>query len=126
MVSKLAHSQLIGVRLTSPPFFFVIKEITKYTYKGDFMENPQYPINLIKGQWNKVLTGVTGTGTIHRKTYNKFDHLQTYRLTGAPAPTSIDEGIVMFLNNSFEPWGSDSPIDIYVWPVEDSILRSDR
>lgn len=90
------------------------------------MENPQYPVNLIKGQWNKILTGVNGTGTIHRTASNRFDHFQTNRLTGEPAPTSLDEGIVMFQNNLFEPWGVDAPIDIYIWPIKDSILRIDR
>jgi len=88
------------------------------------MQNPEYPINITAGVWNKIATAVIGTGTIHRKT--PCDHLQTYRLTGDPAPIDPTEGIVMFLNYSYEPYGSDSPIDIYVLPSTDAVLRIDR
>ncbi len=89
------------------------------------MENPQFPINLIGGQWNKIATNINGAGTIHKKTKD-VDYLQTYRLTGETAPTDISEGVLMFLDYSYEPFGVDSAVDIYVWASKDAVLRLDR
>ncbi len=89
------------------------------------MQNPEYPIAITAGQWNKIATNITGSGTIHKKTKD-VDYLHTYRLTGEATPTDIAEGIVMFLDNSYEPFGVDSAVDIYVWSSKDAVLRLDR
>lgn len=87
------------------------------------MANPQYPVNLIGGQWNKVATGVT-SGKIYRKTLG-CDHYQTYRLNGDPAPTTIDEGVLIFDKTYLEPIGASSAIDVYIWSTKDAVLRVD-
>ena len=89
------------------------------------MENPIYPINLVGGQWNKVLSAYTGTGTIDKKTEN-CDYYQTYRIANEDAPTLFDEGTPIFLNTYTEEFGSDSSIDIYVWSTKDAVIRLNR
>ncbi len=89
------------------------------------MKNPEYPIYIIGGQWNKIATNINGSGTIHKKTKD-VDYLHTYRLTGETAPTDIAEGFLMFQDSSYEPFGVDSAIDIYVWSSKDAVLRLDR
>lgn len=88
------------------------------------MENPQYPVNLVKEQWNLVLSNVVGTGFIHKKV--ECDYLQTYRKAGSPPPTEHGEGLKMFVEDNFEKFGADSPIDIYIYPAKDAVVRIDR
>jgi hypothetical protein len=87
--------------------------------------NPQFPVNLVKETWTKIATGVL-TGTIYnRKT--TVGYFQTFRVTGDPAPTDLNEGVSMFLEHpDYEPIGSDSPIDVWVFcRGKDGILRVD-
>lgn len=87
------------------------------------MANPQYPVNLVKGQWNLVATAVQ-TGIIHKKLLD-CDYYQTYRLTGGAAPTTIDEGVLIFDKSLTEPISNSVAIDVYIWCSKDGILRVD-
>lgn len=72
-------------------------------------------------RWTKIATNVW-FGTVS-KLYDDDEiadptgYLQTYRVTGEPAPTSKAEGVVCFETGNFELilswWG----IDVYVWAI---------
>lgn len=86
------------------------------------MNDPQYPVNLIAGQWNLVATSVT-TGLIHKKT--DCNYLQTFRLTGGTAPTLISEGVLLFNLDDVAEISATEPIDVYIWVSKDAIIRVD-
>jgi len=88
------------------------------------MTDPDYPVALTAGQWNKVATDVL-TGIIHRKSGGAY--VQTYRLTGTPAPTDYDEGAGIFVEHpEYEEIKATSAIDVYIWTdSENAVLRVD-
>lgn len=90
------------------------------------MADPAYPVNVTANQWNLVAAN-TASGFIHRKKTTPNVYLQTYRAAGGAAPTTIDEGVKMFIDNpETETISATSAIDVYVWPVNvDGILRVD-
>lgn len=76
------------------------------------MANPVFvdcPVNT----WTKVATNVT-SGNVHRKDITP-SYLQSYVMTGDPAPTTIVEGVVAFENSSTEPISAASAIDVYIY-----------
>lgn len=80
------------------------------------MANPVL-IDIDEGKWNLIATGVT-TGMVHRKSEEPNLYFQTYRLTGEAAPTTLDEGIKLFINSVIsEPISAVAAVDVYVWPV---------
>ena len=90
------------------------------------MANPQFPVACTKNAWTKVATNVS-TGILHIKN-SGVRYLSTYRLTGAAAPTTKEEGAPMFINNIYaEPISASAAIDVYVWVDGDvnGILRVD-
>ena len=92
------------------------------------MADPEYPIPCPKDEWTKVATGVV-TGQIWEKSKKPKPKLYfyTYRLTGEAEPTTIDEGVKLFINSVIsEEISFLSPVDIYVWPVgNDGVVRAD-
>lgn len=86
--------------------------------------NPQFPVAVTAGQWNKVAGGVT-TGRIYRhRSAGQF--LQTFRLANNSAPTEFTEGEPAFTDNhDWEDIRHSEPIDVYLWPMEDAELRVD-
>lgn len=79
-----------------------------------------------KDQWTKIATSVT-TGQVHKKSEKPKLYLSTYRMTGNTAPTTIDEGVKMFVNSEItELISSSSAIDVYIWCTEeDGSVRVD-
>jgi len=78
--------------------------------------NPEV-ITCNKGVWNLVATGVTA-GVIHKLDNAPGKYLQTFRLTGEAAPTLKSEGALLFgYQEKLEVIRNDSPIDVYVWPI---------
>lgn len=90
------------------------------------MGNPIYPVLCPKDQWTLVAENVV-TGQIHRKSEKPSIYFHTYRLTGEAAPTTIDEGIKLFMNSVIsEPITASSGIDVYIWTTEeDGVVRVD-
>ena len=81
------------------------------------MANPVY-ISLQPNMWTKIATNVT-QGVIYNMS-NNSTILQTYRMTGDPAPTTANEGAVCFSNNTFAVIESAAGIDVYLYPVQHS------
>jgi len=88
-------------------------------------KNPEFPVAVPKDVWTKIAIGVL-TGTVYNKK-TAVGYFQTFRVTGDPAPTDLEEGVGMFLDNpGYEEISSDSPIDVWVYSVkEDGKLRVD-
>ena len=63
--------------------------------------------------WVKVATNVT-SGMIHKRTKKNSIYLQTYRETGDPAPTDINEGVELFITSDSVGISSDTNIDVYI------------
>ena len=84
--------------------------------------NPQYPIIAPSGTWTKIATNVT-FGLIHLMGRSSGGiYLQTYRVTGDPAPTPSDysEGVRMFIEHAaVEEISSPESIDVYVFSVNE-------
>ena len=73
-----------------------------------------------EGEWTPVATNVT-VGKIHKKSTKPRVYFQTYRDTGETAPTTIDEGVEMFINSIIsESIVSSGAIDVYVWTTEEA------
>ena len=69
-----------------------------------------------EGQWTKVATNVT-VGVINVTNEAPAKYVQTYRLTGDPAPADFTEAV------PFEDElliSSSSAIDVYIWPQEEA------
>jgi hypothetical protein len=75
-------------------------------------------IDCIADVWTKCATNVT-SGTIN-KLYDDDEiadptgFLQTFRITGAVAPTLKSEGVICFENSVNEKIDSSFPIDVYI------------
>lgn len=95
------------------------------------MANPAV-ISIPKDVWTKVATNVTA-GVIRKNnsatSYAPTVYLQTTRITGQAAPTSIAEGAKMFVDSfstETEVISSNSAIDVYVMALAiDGELRVD-
>lgn len=80
------------------------------------MANPAI-VSCTANTWVKVATNVT-SGKIYRLKKKTATYLQTYRLTGQAAPTTIEEGVEMFLpDNSPELISASAGIDVYVYCI---------
>lgn len=80
------------------------------------MGNPVF-VDCPKDVWTKVATNVV-TGMIW-KVKNVNVYLQTFRVTGDPAPTSRSDGVAIFRDNEpdYEIISATSGIDIHIFPV---------
>jgi hypothetical protein len=93
-------------------FFYIVIILFFLLSINAFAADPSL-IVITKGAWQKVATNVT-TGQIHIKNNSPDSYFQTYRVTGQPAPTALDEGVYM-------PWGaiqtisSAAGIDVYIY-----------
>ena len=77
------------------------------------MSNPSVQ-SITKNTWVKVATNVF-SGIIHKLSESPSRYIQTYRLTGAAAPTTLAEGVRAFLNDNPEIIKSDVGIDVYIY-----------
>ena len=88
------------------------------------MANPVI-VQITANTWNLVASNVTA-GQIHRIDKRPTGHLQTYRMTGNPAPTSVLEGVPCFVGTDSEPIQAAAAIDVYIWPhSSDGVIRRD-
>lgn len=87
------------------------------------MSNPVF-YDTPKNQWTKIATNVI-SGTVHK--LKNSSYMQTYRLTGAAAPTLASDGVKMFQENSFqESISHPQGIDVYVYcKILDGRVRID-
>jgi len=69
-----------------------------------------------KNAWTKVATDVI-SGSVHKKSYEPQEYLQTYRVTGNAAPTVLTDGIWAFKNNEPEAISATSGIDVYIYAL---------
>ena len=67
------------------------------------------------GEWTKVATAVT-RGNIFIQDPVGFQTYATYRMTGDPAPTTLEDASEGTMSDRFEISSVDS-IDLYIWPV---------
>lgn len=89
------------------------------------MANPVF-IDIPKGAWTKVATGVV-TGQIWRAKSGPI-YLHTYRLTTGTAPTDSAEGMPIFrdADPDVEQISSNAAIDVYIYcPDEAGRVRVD-
>jgi len=70
-------------------------------------------IDCTANTWIKVASSVTA-GTIFKLTQKREIYLQTWRIAGNTAPTTIVEGVDMFEEYDFVVIDSQYPIDVYV------------
>jgi len=68
------------------------------------------------GAWTKIATNVT-TGMVHKKLKGPNLYLQTYRDTGGAAPTTIAEGVPVFVGGESAEISASVAIDVYIYPV---------
>jgi len=77
------------------------------------MADPVFPVAVPIGQWTKVATASRGQ-IWEKKTTAKY--FMTFRETGNPAPTLLDEGVKIFLGeDTVLEISDDSVIDVYLW-----------
>jgi len=81
------------------------------------MGNPLF-VDCPKDVWTKVATNVV-TGVIKKVSTKPRVYLQTFRITGDPAPTLQSDGVLVFdiKNPNSENISAVSGIDIYIYPV---------
>ena len=72
----------------------------------------------LKGVWKLVATDVTA-GRVHRTNTTPIKYIQTYRPTGAAAPTDKEDGAPIFEDSTVEPIGNATAIDVYVMAITD-------
>ena len=88
------------------------------------MPNP-VTINLTANTWELVATDVTG-GYAKKLSNNPAKYVETYRLTGQPAPTDRTEGAEMFVNTNKDKIESPVGIDCYIMAIgADGKVRMD-
>jgi hypothetical protein len=88
------------------------------------MANP-IDLNLPADTWVKAATNVTA-GTVKKKSNKPNIYTEVYRVTGGDAPTSVLEGVPIFLGTLAEPIESTDPVDVYVMAVgKDGKVRVD-
>lgn len=86
------------------------------------MKNPMI-VSCPAGVWTKVATNIRG-GRIHQK-ITGIPYWWTYRVTGQAAPTTKDEGLVLFDKDDNEPLINTSGADIYVYCDKAGRVRVD-
>ena len=63
--------------------------------------------------WTLVTSNVTA-GRIHKLDSRPNSYLQTYRMTGNPAPVNVEEGAVTMVIENSDTIESAAPIDVYI------------
>ncbi len=88
------------------------------------MANP-VTVSCTQNEWQIVALNVTA-GNVKRLISSPNKYLETYRMTGNPAPTSRAEGIPIFLNGVSEVIESAAAIDVYIMAIgADGSVRVD-
>lgn len=78
------------------------------------MADPAF-VDCPDGQWTKIATNVI-TGIVWRIEVGPL-YLQTYRITGNPAPTLQTDGVPIFREGEpdYEQIAASEGIDVYIW-----------
>ena len=63
--------------------------------------------------WTLVASNVTA-GRLHKLDSRPNSYIQTYRMTGNPAPVNIGEGAVTMVIENSDTIESAAPIDVYI------------
>lgn len=88
------------------------------------MANP-LPVDCPVDTWTKVATNVT-SGQVNKLNKKPNLYLQTYRMTGNPAPTDQGEGVPIFVESGDNIISSAAGIDVYIMAVgQDGEIRID-
>jgi hypothetical protein len=83
------------------------------------MPNPVL-ITIIPNQWNLVATNAT-SGVIYN--ISNLEMRQTYRMTGDPPPTTLEEGVD--IGDGYAEISNNAGIDIYLWSDTQGKVRVD-
>lgn len=80
------------------------------------MANKPIAVSCPADTWTEVATNVTA-GNINRMLKDPNVYLQTWRRSGQAAPTSISEGLPIFVKDGDNVISSPYGIDVYIYPI---------